>query len=686
MDYYAIVTNQGKTKIARALQNGTALNITKFCVGDGGGSAVTPSASQTKLVNQKWIGNVTSYTSANDTISATTVVPANVGSFTVREMGIIDSDGDLFAVANVPDTVKNNSSSILSTLNLTISVKVDNADTVKFTVVESNNDYCICKTAANIADKVAECENFALTKGKRVVVEFTNVNTADSVTLNINNTGAKALRSGGSALKANMLLANQPYELIYDGTAYEIVGAVVTTQIAPISLGKETISLNTITEIGDYFAGSGNNVTDYPTGATKGGGLTLRVCQSGDSSRLQIFLNQNGMWLRSSRDVSAKTWNGWIKVYSSANAVKINGTVFDGTADITVPATPTFTALVSKDLNTVTAQGFYGGGANNSCTNLPTEVSTFMLIVSRNTSGTGYTQVLVDTATRKMYVRNFYNQKWQAWIGVSIDGHTHNINEINNLYSALNGIHKTYYIASSTSDSKYKDIADIVIDSTEDIATVLNNILTKTESNNTDKYVINSDYDKVYIFAGNYTLQTTLKLSKSNVTIEGCKDSIVKVIGDGKIFIGLTQSNNNNSLTMNVKIKGFTLDSNGSNAIISIGSNAGTSCQNITIEDMFIIRRKDIVGIEAGTSRNLTIKDNVFYRLYNSSYNSADVYVITNVFLLQGNISSNTYPINFGSYTQSVTMAYYNGNLISEMCKDLTLINQAYVDMNSKTV
>ena len=132
-----------------------------------------------------------------------------------------------------------------------------------------------------------------------------------------------------------------------------------------------------------------------------------------------------------------------------------------------------------------------------------------------------------------------------------------------------------------------------------------------------------------------------------------------------------------------VKIKGFTLDSNGSNAIISIGSNAGTSCQNITIEDMFIIRRKDIVGIEAGTSRNLTIKDNVFYRLYNSPYNNADVYVMTNVFLLQGNISSNTYPINFGSYTPSVTMAYYNGNLISQMCKDLTLINQAYVDMNS---
>ncbi len=114
-------------------------------------------------------------------------------------------------------------------------------------------------------------------------------------------------------------------------------------------------------------------------------------------------------------------------------ARKINGTTFDGTADITVPATPTFTALVSKDLNTVTAQGFYGGGANNSCTNLPTEVSTFMLIVSKNTSGTGYTQLLVDTATQKMYVRNYYNQKWQDWIGISTDGHTHSNTEITGL-------------------------------------------------------------------------------------------------------------------------------------------------------------------------------------------------------------------------------------------------------------
>ena len=541
MDYYAIVTNQGKTKIAKALQSGTALTITKFCVGDGGGTAVTPSASQTKLVNQKWIGNVTSYTSAGDTISATTVVPANVGTFTVREMGIIDSDGDLFAVANVPDTVKNNSSSILSTLNLTISVKVDNANTIKFTVVESNNDYCICKTAADEVDKVADCDNFALVKGKRVVVEFTNVNTADNATLNINNTGAKALRLGGTQLKANMLLANQPYELVFDGTAYEVVGSVLASRIIPVSLGKDTVSLNEITEIGDYYAGGGNKVVDFPTGSTTTGstnvgGFTLRVCQSGDAGKLQTFLNQNGIWFRTSRDVSAKTWNSWVKIYSSVNPVKINGTVFDGTNDITV--SPAYIGLASKDLNTITVQGFYGGGANNNCTNLPTGVTMFMLIVLCNSDRS--TQLLVDTPTQKMYIRNYYNKAWQDWACLSVEDHTHSNTDIIGLGNcATRNLATTVAQGNAnpvTSSAVYSAISNIKTNNRTHIVIAtydtknplkLNADYTCTETNATDilKQAIISvgEGGKIELLDGTYNLSYSagsFNIYKS-ITIEG---------------------------------------------------------------------------------------------------------------------------------------------------------------------
>lgn len=51
MSYYAVVTNKGNELIAAAIQSGVALEISKMCVGDGNGKAVTPNVNQTSLVN-----------------------------------------------------------------------------------------------------------------------------------------------------------------------------------------------------------------------------------------------------------------------------------------------------------------------------------------------------------------------------------------------------------------------------------------------------------------------------------------------------------------------------------------------------------------------------------------------------------------------------------------------------------
>ena len=148
MEYFVIVTKRGLEKIAEAIKKGTSINITQFSIGDGGGKAVVPNENQTSLVSQKWMGDVISYIKKDNIISASTEVPADVGTFTVREMGIFDSDGDLFAVANVPDTVKDNGSGIKSVLNLTISVKVNNAETVKFDII-SDYDKELSDTSVN---------------------------------------------------------------------------------------------------------------------------------------------------------------------------------------------------------------------------------------------------------------------------------------------------------------------------------------------------------------------------------------------------------------------------------------------------------------------------------------------------------------------------------------------------------
>lgn len=396
-------------------------------------------------------------------------------------------------------------------------------------------------------------------------------------------------------------------------------------------------------------------------------------------------------------DNTADSYKNVLSATKLTTARKINNVNFNGTGDITVDIVRyriQGTADNRYDLNNVITPGEYWGAGGNFAINFPDydadkkpNIGGFTLKVYQS-GGLGRLQVFINDVCMWFRVSSNVDIEsntaiWKDWICLSKVGHTHNISDVNNLDSKLQGIHKTYYVASSTSDSRYKDIADVVISSTDDIATVLNNILTKTISNDTDKYVINADYDRVYICPGTYSLKSILKISKSCVTLEGCKDSVIKITSNGTIAIGRTSAAAN-SLTRNVKLKGFTIDGNGSSVIISLGGNSASLCQNIEIEGIDIIRRTDVAGIETGLTRNLIIKDNIFYRLNNSTYTTADISVSGDVHCYIGNISSLSYPLNYSSITYSTTLKYYNGKTIAEMCKNLTIINQAYIDMNAK--
>ena len=66
--------------------------------------------------------------------------------------------------------------------------------------------YATCDTAAATAAKVAATtpgSNFSLETGARVAVKFTHANAAESPTLNVNNTGAKAIYFKNAALTSS---------------------------------------------------------------------------------------------------------------------------------------------------------------------------------------------------------------------------------------------------------------------------------------------------------------------------------------------------------------------------------------------------------------------------------------------------------------------------------------------------
>ncbi|MFQ6246952.1 phage tail protein [Yersinia enterocolitica] len=107
--YFAILTNQGATRLANAAALGTTLKITHMSVGDGGGKAVTPNPEQTTLINEVRRGavNMLSIDPQNiNQIIVEQVIPENEGGWFIREIGLFDSEGMLIAVANCPETYK----------------------------------------------------------------------------------------------------------------------------------------------------------------------------------------------------------------------------------------------------------------------------------------------------------------------------------------------------------------------------------------------------------------------------------------------------------------------------------------------------------------------------------------------------------------------------------------------------
>ncbi|HCV3108651.1 TPA: phage tail protein [Acinetobacter baumannii] len=90
--YYNVTTNAGDAAIANAIATNTKLNITHVAFGDGNGSSPTPDKSRTTLVKEVYRQAVNKYTK-HPTISnfliVEAILPPIVGSFYIREIGLI---------------------------------------------------------------------------------------------------------------------------------------------------------------------------------------------------------------------------------------------------------------------------------------------------------------------------------------------------------------------------------------------------------------------------------------------------------------------------------------------------------------------------------------------------------------------------------------------------------------------
>jgi hypothetical protein len=90
------------------------------------------------------------------------------------------------------------------------------------------NRYGTCSTAAGTAAKTVTITagTFNLEAGARVTIKFSNKNTANSPTLNVNGKGAKNIFHRGAQITTgvNKELLNGVVEFIYDGTQWHLIG------------------------------------------------------------------------------------------------------------------------------------------------------------------------------------------------------------------------------------------------------------------------------------------------------------------------------------------------------------------------------------------------------------------------------------------------------------------------------
>jgi len=109
MEYFTQITNTGINKVRNAQAQGTPLVLSTFAVGDGGDGAYEPTATQIQLVNETYRNNIARiYADINysNRLVIECSIPSSSGGYYIREVGIFDSDRDLFAIANIPESYK----------------------------------------------------------------------------------------------------------------------------------------------------------------------------------------------------------------------------------------------------------------------------------------------------------------------------------------------------------------------------------------------------------------------------------------------------------------------------------------------------------------------------------------------------------------------------------------------------
>lgn len=251
--YYTVVTDIGQAKIANSIYSGKKLDLTLLKLGDGNGAFYNPDSSQTDVKKEVWRGNVVDVeidAGNPNWINIYTVIAPTDGGFTIREMAVFDSDGDMIGICNCAESYKptlDEGSGKEITMKMTLAVVNTSAITLKIdpTIIYAkrkdvlelqtkvneitkqinnleNDSYPIVEATGTNAYIGASARIKAVGKGTRCTL-FVGTASNGNCSLNLNNSGAAAIKDSNGNVVTNMK-ANIPYNLCHNGSDFILQG------------------------------------------------------------------------------------------------------------------------------------------------------------------------------------------------------------------------------------------------------------------------------------------------------------------------------------------------------------------------------------------------------------------------------------------------------------------------------
>ena len=161
-----------------------------------------------------------------------------------------------------------------------------------------------CSTAGAVAAKTVAVDDFVLFRGKNICVSFAAFNTADNPTLNVGDTGDKAIHVHGFPAQIGDLVAGRVYRLVYDGVVWQVVGGLSPFRLCEVVyMSRPGMPPGFVGAAGGLIA---NAATQYPAAfaylqTTEGQALCVTEAEWQALSRATYYTNAAG---------AAEGWNG----------------------------------------------------------------------------------------------------------------------------------------------------------------------------------------------------------------------------------------------------------------------------------------------------------------------------------------------------------------------------------------